>query len=119
LYLDRLWADERQVAADLLVRADAGAFEVDLAVLAAGLQRLFAGDGGPDLQQMAAAAVVLRPLSVIAGGPGTGKTTMVARALALLEEQAAARGQRPPLIALAAPTGKAAARLQEAVQGEA
>ncbi|MDQ6745045.1 MAG: exodeoxyribonuclease V subunit alpha, partial [Actinomycetota bacterium] len=49
------------------------------------------------------------------GGPGTGKTTTVARVAALLCEQAAARGARPPLMALVAPTGKAAARLAEAV----
>ena len=52
-------------------------------------------------------------------GPGTGKTTTVARVLALLDEQAVAAGARPPLIALAAPTGKAAARLEEAVRAEA
>jgi exodeoxyribonuclease V alpha subunit len=51
-------------------------------------------------------------LEVIAGGPGTGKTSRVARMVSELIEQAA---DRPPLIALAAPTGKAAARLQEAV----
>ena len=41
-------------------------------------------------------------------GPGTGKTTTVARVLALLDAQASAAGRRPPLVALAAPTGKAA-----------
>jgi exodeoxyribonuclease V alpha subunit len=51
-------------------------------------------------------------LEVIAGGPGTGKTSRVARMVSELIKQAA---DRPPLIALAAPTGKAAARLQEAV----
>ena len=56
---------------------------------------------------------------MIAGGPGTGKTTTVARVLALLEEQALAQGRPPPLVALAAPTGKAAARLEEAVRAEA
>ncbi len=56
-------------------------------------------------------------LEVIAGGPGTGKTTRVAKLVAELIEQAPAG--RPPLIALAAPTGKAAARLQEAVHHEA
>ena len=56
---------------------------------------------------------------MIAGGPGTGKTTTVARMLALLAEQAAAAGDRLPRVALAAPTGKAAARLQEAVHAEA
>jgi exodeoxyribonuclease V alpha subunit len=56
---------------------------------------------------------------VVAGGPGTGKTTHRARILALLHEQAAAAGAPPPLVALAAPTGKAAARLQESVHEEA
>jgi len=54
-------------------------------------------------------------LEVIAGGPGTGKTTWVAHLVARLISDATAAGARPPLIALAAPTGKAAARLQEAV----
>ena len=61
-------------------------------------------------------------LEVIAGGPGTGKTTRVARTVARLVEQGLAPGAprgRMPLIALAAPTGKAAARLQEAVHQEA
>ncbi len=60
-------------------------------------------------------------LQVIAGGPGTGKTTRVARMVAELLEQATAPGPHPPrrlLVALAAPTGKAAARLQEAVHEE-
>ena len=60
-----------------------------------------------------------RRFAVVAGGPGTGKTTTVARIVALLAEQAAARGDAPPLIALAAPTGKAAARLAEAVHDQA
>jgi exodeoxyribonuclease V alpha subunit len=59
---------------------------------------------------------VRRRLAVVAGGPGTGKTTTVGRLVALLLEQAEARGDQPPLIALAAPTGKAAARLQEALR---
>jgi len=54
-------------------------------------------------------------LEVIAGGPGTGKTTMVARNLAHM----LAHGADPALVALAAPTGKAAARLSEAVREEA
>jgi exodeoxyribonuclease V alpha subunit len=60
-------------------------------------------------------------LQVIAGGPGTGKTTRVARLVAELIEQAFRLGPhppQPPLVALAAPTGKAAARLQEAVHAE-
>ncbi len=67
-----------------------------------------------DLNELTAS----RRLEVIAGGPGTGKTTRVARMAAELLERANAAGVRPPLIALAAPTGKAAARLQEAVHEE-
>jgi exodeoxyribonuclease V alpha subunit len=116
LYLDRLWADERQVASDLLERSGRLADGVDADLLASGLARLFPGDDAPDFQRMAAATAVLRRVSVVAGGPGTGKTTTVARVLALLEAQAAASARRQPLVALAAPTGKAAARLEEAVR---
>ncbi len=122
LYLDRYWAEECQVAADLLHRADMVADGVDIELLADGLSRLFDGEEAPDLQRLAAASAVLRHLSVIAGGPGTGKTTTVARVLALLDDQAMASpgaSGRPPLVALAAPTGKAAARLEEAVHAEA
>ena len=55
---------------------------------------------------------------MLTGGPGTGKTTTVARLLALLVEQAEQTGAPRPRIALAAPTGKAAARLGEAVATE-
>jgi exodeoxyribonuclease V alpha subunit len=118
LYLDRLWADERQVASELLERAGRPVDGVDTALLASGLQTLFGRDDAPDLQRMAAATAVLRRVSVVAGGPGTGKTTTVAKVLALLEAQAQAEAsaRRPPLVALAAPTGKAAARLEEAVR---
>ncbi|HEY6761422.1 MAG TPA: exodeoxyribonuclease V subunit alpha, partial [Baekduia sp.] len=58
---------------------------------------------------------VTRRLTVIAGGPGTGKTSAVARVLALLHE----RSEQPPLVALAAPTGKAAVNLADSVHAEA
>ena len=67
-------------------------------------------------QREAANMALSQGLTVLTGGPGTGKTTTVARLLALLAEQAALEGRPSPRIALAAPTGKAAARLQEAVQ---
>jgi exodeoxyribonuclease V alpha subunit len=118
LYLDRYWRDERAVAADLVARSARPGAEVAAEVLAAGLLRLFPGAGSGD-QRAAAATAVMRPLTVIAGGPGSGKTTTVARVLALLDEQAAAQHRRPPLVGLAAPTGKAAARLEEAVHADA
>jgi exodeoxyribonuclease V alpha subunit len=118
LYLDRYWREERQIASDLLARAATPAADVRDDVLNDGLDRLFEGADG-DLQRTAAAAAVRQHLAVVAGGPGTGKTTTVARILALLDEQTIAGGRRPPRVALAAPTGKAAARLAEAVHAEA
>lgn len=111
LYFDRYWLEERQVAEDVLaLTASRGAGETpDIA-------RLF--PTGFDEQRNAAEAALSRGLTVLTGGPGTGKTTTVARLLALLAEQAALDGKPPLRIALAAPTGKAAARLQEAVQIE-
>ena len=104
LYLDRYWREERQVAADLLALAGEapGPVPDDLA-------RFFE----PGRQRDAAETALRRRFAVIAGGPGTGKTTTVARTLALILEQG------DPLVALAAPTGKAAARLTEAVHDEA
>jgi len=118
LYLDRYWREERAVAADLRGFAEAPVEGVDEAALEEGIERLFRAR--PDARQMlAAATAVLRRLAVVAGGPGTGKTTTVARIVALLVEQARAAGAPAPLIALAAPTARAAARMQEAVHDEA
>ncbi len=118
LYLDRYWGQERQLAVDLRAMSGGDDPRVRVDLLADGLERLFPGQ--TDTRQcLAAASAVLRRFAVVAGGPGTGKTTTVARIVALLAEQAAAAGSAWPLIALAAPTGKAAARLQEAVHEEA
>lgn len=109
LYLDRYWLEEQQVCADVL--ALAGTVPPGQAP---DVLRLFDDDYA---EQRAAANLALsQGLTVLTGGPGTGKTTTVARLLALLAEQAALEGRPSPRIALAAPTGKAAARLQEAVQ---
>ncbi len=118
LYLDRYWSDECQVASDLLQRASSPPTALDLRVLKEGTARLLGGNTDP-LQRLAAVAAVMRRFAVVAGGPGTGKTTTVARILALLDEQALASGSRLPLVALGAPTGKAAARLEQAVRDEA
>lgn len=111
LYLDRYWLEEQQVCDDVLAlvgaRTDGAAPDVT---------RLF--PAGFEEQRAAANVALSQGLTVLTGGPGTGKTTTVARLLALLAEQAAL-ADRPSLrIALAAPTGKASARLQEAVQLE-
>ncbi len=118
LYLDRYWQDEQDVAVDLTARSAASAPDIDDALLAEGLARLYPQDSS-GLQRQAASTVLHRFLTVIAGGPGTGKTTTVARVLALVAEQAVETGQPLPMVALVAPTGKAAARMAEAVHGEA
>lgn len=87
------------------------------------LQRLFARDAAArthtdiDRQALAAIAALRRRLLLITGGPGTGKTTTVARLLAIQVADAHTRGRAPLRIALAAPTGRAAARLGEAIDG--
>jgi len=110
LYLDRYWREEEQVCAD--VRAMTAARPTTA--------RPDTGDlfESPrfDEQRAAAEIALSHRFTVLTGGPGTGKTTTVARLLALLAEQAALEGRPPLRIALAAPTGKAAARLQETVQ---
>jgi exodeoxyribonuclease V alpha subunit len=110
LYLDRYWRYERLVAAALDARAQRPVAEVDHERLRAALDTTFDGPA-PDGQRLAAATAVLRHLAIVAGGPGTGKTTTVAAILRLLDDQATALGRRPPTVALAAPTGKAAQRL--------
>ena len=113
LYLARYQAYEQQLAEHLLIRAG-DTPEVDEAQLGESLTRLFAFNRqSPDWQRLAAAQAVRRRLAVISGGPGTGKTTTVVRLLAALLEQP---GGERLAIGLAAPTGKAAARMAEAVR---
>ena len=113
LYLARYWRDEQRLAVMLAARAGQTPQSPDSGRLRRELDALFPPvSGEPDWQRVAAAVTVLRGLSVIAGGPGTGKTATVARILVLLLRLA---GGRHPRMALAAPTGKAASRLEQAV----
>ncbi|MEO9322094.1 exodeoxyribonuclease V subunit alpha [Nocardioides sp. C4-1] len=114
VYLDRYHRLESQVCDDLLARV--GAREVDERALAAALERVQRGHFSAE-QRTATERACRQSTTVLTGGPGTGKTTTVARLLVLLADQARARGERFTYV-LAAPTGKAATRLQEAVLGE-
>ena len=110
LYLARYRDAERNVASRLIAMAQA---EEPVSGAEPMLERLFQGRN-PD-QRRAVEAALRRRLCVVTGGPGTGKTFVAARIIALLLDRGLAKPER---IALAAPTGKAAARLQESVSDQ-
>lgn len=115
LYLHKYWHYERQLAASITTLAGQ-TDPLDTALLQPLLQRLFTQSEQVDWQKVAVCAAARQRFSIITGGPGTGKTTTVTRLMAIL--QAMARHQGKTLaIRLAAPTGKAAARLNESVSG--
>ncbi|MCW5953113.1 MAG: exodeoxyribonuclease V subunit alpha, partial [Propionibacteriaceae bacterium] len=114
LYLERYWADETTVAEELRTRWQRPVESVDSEALQAARAELFATgpDSEPDPDQELAAVIgALSPVVVIAGGPGTGKTTTLARLLGMVLRSTGTA----PVIGLAAPTGKAAVRMDEAL----
>lgn len=111
-YLARYHSHEEGVAAALKSRASQLLTPHDPARLQADLDALFTG-GAEDRQRLAALVAQFKPLTLVSGGPGTGKTTTVVKMLALLQAQA---GDAPLRILLAAPTGKAAQRLSESIR---
>jgi len=115
LYLHRYWKYETDLASAIKRLAQESTLQVNSKLLGEGLSRLFPAEAAAevDWQMVAAFAAIRKRLCIISGGPGTGKTRTVVLLLALLLEQADNANLR---IALAAPTGKAAARLQEAVK---
>ncbi len=136
LYLRRYWQYMRQVAQDILRRiADPPFSPENISVNPTGnlpdnlpdnlierLDDLFSPLRSPEelaktqvhWQSVAAAIAATSAFTVISGGPGTGKTTTVVQLLVLLQGLAQEQGQ-PLRICLAAPTGKAAARLTESI----
>jgi len=126
LYLRRYWDYEQAVGAGIaarLARSAAMQATLPLRPLRQLLDLLFPASGQrPDWQKLACALAARGAFSIITGGPGTGKTTTVVRLLALLQALTfattpAGQAHRPLRIRLAAPTGKAAARLNEAIAG--
>lgn len=113
LYLYRYFSYQETLAGAILARAATETGSPDEAALAESLDRYFGPDeSGEDRQRQAALTALRRGFSVISGGPGTGKTTTVVRILALMLEQTGGERMR---IAMAAPTGKAAARLASSI----
>jgi exodeoxyribonuclease V alpha subunit len=132
LYLRRYWQYEQDVRAAIVQRlARSAAFEAALPPGAArrALDVLFEARGAQagkppraDWQKLACALAARSAFSIVTGGPGTGKTTTVVKLLALLQTLALGQdgrgaGARALRIRLAAPTGKAAARLNESIAG--
>ncbi|MDO8040578.1 exodeoxyribonuclease V subunit alpha [Janthinobacterium sp. SUN137] len=115
LYLRRYWRDETLVGGKIALRAQ-DLSTPPLAQVRQWLDILFdqpTRDGGPDWQKVACAVALRGKVAIITGGPGTGKTYTVASLLTLLF---AVSPQPEQLrIALAAPTGKAAARLKQSI----
>lgn len=109
LYTQRYWFYERRLADQ--IRQLCGR-QYDYESLDHLIDRYFIGlIDEIDWQREAAKKAVTQAFSIITGGPGTGKTTTVVKILALLQEMA----ERPLHIALSAPTGKAAMRLQQSI----
>ncbi len=113
LYLHRYWQYERCLACEIHRRLDSAPPVVDEAWLESKLDILF--EPSAKDQRSAARTALTSYFCVITGGPGTGKTRTIARILALLEQTLADR-PLPPQIALATPTGKAAARMTESIR---
>lgn len=111
-YLARYWHHEERVAALLRARALRLLPQLHAEPLTAALDALF--EKNPDdCQRLAALLAAFKPLTLVSGGPGTGKTTTVVKMLALLQSQ---QIDNPLRILLAAPTGKAAQRLTESIR---
>jgi exodeoxyribonuclease V alpha subunit len=116
-YLARYHRYERRLADALLARAAEPALPAGSGSAGTGLDRLFPPeDKRGALQRTAAEVFLARRLTVVSGGPGTGKTFTVSKVLAALQEQARAAGREPYRVLLTAPTGKAAQRLGDAIR---
>ena len=117
LYLRRYRQYEYRLALRLRQIAAQAPQANDLAALAPLFAALFPeARDSDDRQAHAAASALLRSLLLVTGGPGTGKTTTIARLLLLRMAQARHAGEAAPRIALAAPTGRAAERMAESLR---
>ncbi|MGD8524509.1 MAG: exodeoxyribonuclease V subunit alpha, partial [Desulfobacterales bacterium] len=115
LYLYRNWEYENILADDINSRANDETCKLDMKSLIRSISKLYPKEKGgtPDWQKIAAVTALLKKICIITGGPGTGKTFTITKIMALLIEQGIPQS---PKIFLAAPTGKAATRLQESIR---
>lgn len=124
LYLRRYWRHEMRIAEHIRARTGPtggtsdhpASGPIDATRARALLDALFGpapAEAEPDWQRVACALALRGTLTIVTGGPGTGKTHTAARMLVLLQSLHA--GPQPLRVALAAPTGKAAARLRQSI----
>ncbi|WP_346795448.1 exodeoxyribonuclease V subunit alpha [Halomonas sp. Bachu 37] len=119
LYLRRYWQYEQSLHQQIASRLEAAVDDSHQELLPQALNILFDSSATLDWQKTACALAARSRFGIITGGPGTGKTTTVVRLLALLQTLQLAQNPDQPLrIRLAAPTGKAAARLNESIAGQ-
>ncbi|MDD7569387.1 MAG: exodeoxyribonuclease V subunit alpha [[Actinobacillus] rossii] len=115
IYLYRAWQDEQTVVNYLKSAVKKSQFAVPMDSTREILARYFAPRQGINWQKIAVATALIQPFTLISGGPGTGKTYTVARLLAVIQELQLQQNLPLLRIRLAAPTGKAAARLKESI----
>lgn len=125
LYFYRYWQAENRIATKMKQMVQSDNQGDDTALNKQILDRLFTQNDNNEInwQKVAVATALTKKFCLISGGPGTGKTWTVAKLLTALQLKQLEKGESPLNIALAAPTGKAAARLKESLakemQGEA
>jgi exodeoxyribonuclease V alpha subunit len=115
LYLYRYWNYERSLADEIRTRVAASGRKFDPAQLTQAFSNVFPekDERAVNWQKVAVLMAALKGFCVISGGPGTGKTTLVSRIVALIRQL---EGDGIERFAMVAPTGKAAARLQETMK---
>ncbi len=113
LYLYRYWEYERILADSICMRASDKVRNIDSSKLREGVLQLFPDTDDREInwQKIAAFVSVIKKICIITGGPGTGKSTVVAKVLALILMQ-----DKNVRVGLAAPTGKAAVRMEQAIR---
>ncbi len=119
LYLRRYRQYETDIAENIKKRLQIQRKDRDFSALKPIFSKFFPNKNTQtDWQKIACCLSLFSPFFILTGGPGTGKTTTVVKMLALLQTNAFLQGKKPLQIALTAPTGKAAARLQEAIRNQ-
>jgi exodeoxyribonuclease V alpha subunit len=117
-YLQRYWVYETSLIQHLS-RLNDQTHDYDRKRITPLLEVLFPGetakDDEIDWQKIAVTVAAMNPVTFITGGPGTGKTTTVVKLIALLQQLSKEEGKQNVMIKLAAPTGKAAARLSDSI----